>query len=224
MEDFDSIDSFFSDDSATDNQDSGQSQAADSGSTSQQSYDPQYVQNLEQRLSASEKWQQDAARFFGGQSQQVSFTPEQQAVQQWEQNLIQQAVQASSMQMVWDSAINAAQAANPHLVPFQNAIQDEGNLNEAVAAFQQKNGRMPQPGKETIDACISNFTQKLQAYQTATAQQQTAAQMQQNALTLTTGDGQPTAQGKLTAEQIGGLSSDDFAKLRHQMHQGAYKI
>jgi hypothetical protein len=193
------------------------------------SVDPNYVGQLEERVRAQEKWQQEAARFFSGQQQPAPASqPDPQAAvlamlqnpQGFRQDLLNEARQAFQQDMVWDSAIREEETAHPHLVAFKEAIMSDANVNEAIKAFHQKNGRMPSPGKEVVQAARENFQTKLQGYQTALSQQQVASQMQKNALSLSIG-GEPTPKGNLTPEQIGALSSDDFARLRAQVLNGA---
>ena len=204
-----------------------QNQPAPEPATPAPALDPTYVTQLEERVRAQEKWQQEAARFFGGQTGQQA-TPDPQAAlmdmlqnpQGFKQNLLSEAQQAIKQELLWENAIREEETAHPQLVAFKDAIMSDANVNDAIRAFHQKNGRMPNPGKEVVQAAREQFQSKLQGYQTALTQQQTASQMQKYALNLSVG-GEPTPKGNLTPEQISTMSADDFARLRSQVVNGA---
>ena len=86
-------------------------------------------------------------------------------------------------------------------------------------AFVQKHGRYPST-PELGEAAKDNFLKTIQGIQAEIAKQQTAAEMQKNALPLTVGNGQPQTKTKLTAEQISNLNDDQFAEFRRQAMRG----
>jgi hypothetical protein len=185
--------------------------------------DPSEVAQLREQVQSFDRWKQEASRFFSGQGGNPN-SPDPQAELMamlqnptaFKQDLISQATSAAREEMVWDSAIQAAEQQYPHLIPFKNAIMSQDNMQEAAKTFHQKNGRAPNPGREMVEAARENFENRLRAYQTATSQQQVANQMRSNALNLSVG-GDPAPRGRLTADQIRTMPDTDFDALYNQV-------
>lgn len=188
-----------------------------------QGIDPAEVAALRDQVTALDRWKQEAGRFFAGQGAQAAPDPQAELLNmlqdptKFRQELVSEAARVAQEQAEQAAVIAQTRAKYPELAPFEGAIAQE--WESAGQALYAKTGKVPSFA-ETLEASISQFKTKLQGYQSVLSQQQTASNLQNQALNLSVG-GQSPKPGEPTADQLRSMSSDDFARLRAMKLNGA---